>query len=237
MLPFFLLSCQSSPSSSNEKSSKEETSKPSVFDIEYKRVLKSRSPLGSTMNWEWYTTVEDHPNHDSARYYLAFEKRDNVPQNTAIYQVIYYENGERRTEQSIQFYRKLTHNNELTFQVEDPSNNTIIFAKRESKMVAQRTGVVLEPSSPNNDFPLYRKTTGIYLPGGSFERCSDGKILAFFENEMYQRLKLFMKERVGEKGRSSVILDGLYTIPDFGEPELFLITEIKMTEERSNCNK
>ncbi len=231
-LALFIIGC-GTPASEDQQTNE----KPSVFDTEVKRIIASKSPLGLPIAWEAYSVVLDHPVHDSARYFLAIEKRDNVPQNTAIYQVVFYENGKRRTEQSIQPYRKLNHEGVLTYQVEDPNQNTIIFTVGDSKLVSKRTGVELQSVIEDIDYPLYRKTVGMYLPGGTFERCSDGKIMAFFENEMLLRLNRFMKELVGEKGKSAVVLNGLYSTPDFGEPDLFTITEIKMTDVRSSCTK
>ncbi len=233
-LALFFIGCDS-PTTPSEETSTDVASKPSVFDTEIKRITKSKSPLGATIGWESYDVVMEHPKHDSARYFLAVEKQNNVPQNTAVYQVIYYENGARRTEQSIQPYRKYTHNGVQTYQIEDQNNNTIIFTVEEGKVVANKTGVELTAVIEDENYPLYRTTAGMYLPGGTFERCPDGKIMAFFENEMLQRLNLFMKELVGEKGKSAVVLNGLYTTPDFGEPDLFTITEIKMTDVRSSC--
>lgn len=228
------MSCQRSSSENNTqtKPAKEEKD---LFAEQHKGIIGHDSPMGLNINWESYSTVTEHPKHDSARYFIALQNLQNVARNLAVYQVIFYENGEMRTEQAIQHYRKFNRDGVTTLQIEDPSGNNISFVVGDDEITVEKTGVSLKRMPKDNQDGMLRKTSGLYLPGGTFQRCSDDRIMAFFENEMYLRLKRFMKQLVGEKSRGSVILDVLYTVPDFGEPKLLLITEIKMTDERSSC--
>ncbi|MCH8546260.1 MAG: hypothetical protein LAT54_05965 [Cryomorphaceae bacterium] len=230
---FVALSCQSgAPENAQSTSAKEEKD---LFVDQHKAIVGYNSPLGTPVNWESYSTVTKHPKHDSARYFVAIQNLQNVSRNLAVYQVIFYENGEMRTEQAIQHYRRFNRDGVSTIQIEDPSGNNISFVADDDEIIVEKTGVALKKMPPVNPYSLLRKTSGLYLPGGTFQRCADDKIMAFFENEMYLRLNVFMKQLVGEKNRGSVILDVLYTVPDFGEPKLLLVTEIKMTDKRSSC--
>lgn len=227
--------------SCGEKSSETSAKDPAdeVFQKAFQLTLRDQGARGIMVdNWFQYGSMQyEVPECDSAYYFVALEEKLNAPRNRSIFQKIMYLNGDFKTEERIEYYQKRTFENQTSYQVKDLRSNILIFVQEGKNAIrAEKTGAVLEKIENNNsELPLLRREAGLMLPGRTFQRCRDNAIMAFFNNEELVRLGQFMEVYVGERKTGSVLFEGLYTKPDYGEPEIIMITEIKMTNPRSTC--
>ncbi|MCC5917616.1 MAG: hypothetical protein JJU02_09870 [Cryomorphaceae bacterium] len=234
-----LIGCNpDSSKGNNQNTNKDQTPGPEkAFNSIHQKVMKSSSVFGERIGgWEEYFTLVETEDSDSAYYYVAYEEiQGNQKQPLAIYQQISFVDGDWKTKQMIDTYIKRTVEGEKFIHVSDPAGNTVIFRITDEGLVSERTYAKLQKLENHDFLPLFRRTSGIILPGVTFQRCKDDILLAFYEDHHLTILKNFHEQLVGEKKRASAILEGLFTKPDYGERELFRITEIKMVNERSNC--
>jgi hypothetical protein len=230
----FITSCGESPAVEPENDPADE-----LFKKAFQLTLKDQGPRGIMVDsWFQYGSMQyEVPECDSAYYFVAIEEKLNEPRNRSIFQKIMYLDGDFKTEERIEYYQKRTAEGQTSYQVKDLRSNILIFFQEgKNALRADKTGAILEKIERNDpELPLLRREAGLMLPGRTFHRCRDNNIMAFFNNEELVRLGQFMEVYVGKNKTGSVLFEGLYTKPDYGEPEIIMITEIKMTNPRSSC--
>jgi hypothetical protein len=235
LITVLISACQSNSESQSDRDPADE-----VFQKAFEQVLKAPVSRGIPVDgWYQYGSMfYDVPECDSAYYFVAIEEKVNHASNQAIFQKIFYQDGDFKTEERIDTYQPRDHEGQKSYLIKDLRNNILIFHREKNgSLRADKTNAILEKISgeAGGGLPLLRREAGLMLPGRTFQRCRDNQIMAFFHNTELNRLGQFMEVYVGEKKTGSILIEGLYTKPDYGEPEMFMITEIKMTNKRSNC--